>query len=72
MGDRGIYVCRAENVAGTDQDWAVVEVERKSCHCLVLRGIRNKIKTMEQLTCKALSRFRVLHTFNFKFLSNSQ
>ena len=31
MGDRGIYVCRAENVAGTDQDWAIVEVERK-CH----------------------------------------
>ena len=30
MGDRGIYVCRVENAAGSDQDWAVVEVERKT------------------------------------------
>ncbi|XP_060586623.1 basement membrane-specific heparan sulfate proteoglycan core protein-like isoform X4 [Ruditapes philippinarum] len=29
MADRGIYVCRAENAAGLDQDWTVVEVERR-------------------------------------------
>ncbi|XP_060073482.1 basement membrane-specific heparan sulfate proteoglycan core protein-like [Ylistrum balloti] len=29
MEDRGIYVCRAENSAGVDQGWAIVEVERR-------------------------------------------
>ncbi|WAR15211.1 PGBM-like protein, partial [Mya arenaria] len=29
MADRGIYVCRASNQAGTDQDWTIVEVERR-------------------------------------------
>ena len=29
MADRGIYVCRAENAAGVDQDWSIVEVESK-------------------------------------------
>lgn len=29
MADRGIYVCRAENVAGRAQDYATVEVERE-------------------------------------------
>ncbi|KAL3861185.1 hypothetical protein ACJMK2_007245 [Sinanodonta woodiana] len=29
MEDRGIYVCRAENIAGSDQDWGIVEVERR-------------------------------------------
>ena len=29
MEDRGIYVCRAENSAGMNQDWSIVEVESK-------------------------------------------
>ena len=28
--DRGVYICRAENVAGLGQGWAIVEVERRA------------------------------------------
>ncbi|KAL5013502.1 hypothetical protein ScPMuIL_007772 [Solemya velum] len=29
MDDRGVYVCRAENAAGSAQGWAIVEIERR-------------------------------------------
>ena len=46
MGDRGIYVCRVENAAGSDQDWAVVEVERKTYN------INHIYITLEKVQCR--------------------
>ena len=65
MADRGIYVCRAENAAGVDQDWSIVEVESKLLTVEINSLNKSSLSASTYRTdnCKISLRFRLRQSF---------